>query len=80
MTVEDMKTMLEVSNNTIYTNVIKSVHGRQSHYYIASSDGFYLDVTSFVIGLVGKASQVNTIKRLSYMVHGIDNVLKHKRM
>ena len=80
MTIEDLKTMLEVSNNTIYTNVIKSVHGRQSYYYIASNDGIYLDVTSFVIGLVGKGSQVNTIKRLSYMIHGVDSVLKHKRM
>lgn len=80
MTVEDLKIMLEVSGNIIYTNVIKSIHGRKSYYYIASSDGIYLDVTSFVVGLEGKASQVNTIKRLSYMVHGIDNVLKHKRM
>jgi len=80
MKVEDLKTMLELSSNTIYTNVIKSVHGRQSHYYIASSDGIYLDVTSFVIGLVGKASQVNTIKRLSFMLYGVDSMLKHRRM
>ena len=80
MTIEDLKAMLEVSGNTLYTNVIKSAHGRQSHYYIASSDGVYLDVTSFVIGLVGKASQVSTIKRLGFMLYGIDNVLKHRRM
>lgn len=80
MTIEDLKTILEVSGNKVYTNVIKSVHGRQSYYYIASSDVIYLDVTSFVIGLVGKASQVDTIKRLSFMLYGVDSVLKHRRM